>query len=59
MAAGKPMVFYGEAPGQEERNRIFAMQAGAGLDAADAEQFVSYANVVDTPSNARHHGACG
>jgi UDP-N-acetylglucosamine:LPS N-acetylglucosamine transferase len=48
MAAGKPMVFYGEAPGQEEGNRIYAMQSGAGLHAADAEQFVTYATMLLT-----------
>jgi len=62
MAAGKPMVFYGEAPGQEEGNRVFAMQAGAGLHASDAKQFVTYATMLlthqamrDTMGHAARH----
>lgn len=48
MAAGKPMLFYGEAPGQEEGNRMYVMQAGAGLHAADAAQFATYATMLLT-----------
>lgn len=46
MAAGKPMVFYGEAPGQEAGNRTVVMQAGAGLYAHDATQFAQYAGML-------------
>lgn len=46
MAAGKPMIFYGEAPGQEAGNRTFVMQAGAGLYAHDTGQFVEYAGML-------------
>lgn len=46
MAAGKPMIFYGEAPGQEEGNRTMVMQAGAGLYAHDAPQFATYATML-------------
>ena len=53
MAAGKPIVFYGEAPGQEEGNRIYAMQAGAGLHASDADQFVTYATMLLTHQSMR------
>ncbi|NBU63110.1 MAG: galactosyldiacylglycerol synthase [Chloroflexia bacterium] len=48
MAAGKPMLFYGEAPGQEEGNRTYAIHAGAGLHASDADQFVTYATMLLT-----------
>jgi 1,2-diacylglycerol 3-beta-galactosyltransferase len=54
MAAGKPMVFYGEAPGQEEGNRTFVMQAGAGLYAHDTAQFVGYARMLLADSDIRH-----
>lgn len=46
MAAGKPMIFYGEAPGQEAGNRTMVMQAGAGLYAHDAAQFATYATML-------------
>lgn len=46
MAAGKPMIFYGEAPGQEEGNRTVVMQAGAGLYAQDTTQFAGYASML-------------
>ena len=62
MAAGKPMIFYGEAPGQEEGNSMYAMHAGAGLHASDADQFVAYATMLlthhamrDTMGNAALH----
>lgn len=48
MAAGKPMIFYGEAPGQEAGNRTYVMQAGAGLYAHDTAQFVEYARMLLT-----------
>jgi 1,2-diacylglycerol 3-beta-galactosyltransferase len=54
MAAGKPMVFYGEAPGQEEGNRTLVMQAGAGLYAHDTAQFVGYARMLLADSDIRH-----
>lgn len=46
MAASKPMIFYGEAPGQEEGNRTVVMQAGAGFYAHDADQFANYATML-------------
>jgi 1,2-diacylglycerol 3-beta-galactosyltransferase len=43
LAAGKPMLFYGDAPGQEEGNRDYVVSNGAGLIASDAQSFADYA----------------
>ncbi len=43
LAAGKPMVLYGDAPGQEEGNRSYVSQYGAGLIADDSQSFAMYA----------------
>lgn len=46
LAAGKPMVFYGDAPGQEEGNRDYVVSHGAGLVASDAQAFADYATTL-------------
>jgi 1,2-diacylglycerol 3-beta-galactosyltransferase len=46
LAAGKPLVFYGDAPGQEEGNRNYVVSHGAGLVASDAQAFADYATTL-------------
>ncbi len=46
LAAGKPMLFYGDAPGQEEGNRDYVIAHGAGLVAHDAQSFAEYATTL-------------
>ena len=46
MAAGKPMVFYGEAPGQEGGNRTYVISHDAGLWAESAKAFVDYCHIL-------------
>lgn len=46
LAAGKPMVFYGDAPGQEEGNRDYVVAYGAGLVASDERAFADYATTL-------------
>lgn len=46
LAAGKPMLFYGDAPGQEEGNRDYVVAHGAGLVASDAYSFAEYATTL-------------
>lgn len=46
LAAGKPMLFYGDAPGQEEGNRDYVVAHGAGLVAGDAQSFADYATTL-------------
>jgi 1,2-diacylglycerol 3-beta-galactosyltransferase len=46
LAAGKPMVFFGDAPGQEEGNRNYVVSHGAGLVASDAQAFADYATTL-------------
>jgi 1,2-diacylglycerol 3-beta-galactosyltransferase len=46
LAAGKPMLFYGDAPGQEEGNRDYVVSYGAGLVAGDAQAFADYATTL-------------
>jgi 1,2-diacylglycerol 3-beta-galactosyltransferase len=46
MAAGKPMVFYGEAPGQEGGNRTYVIAHDAGLWAENARNFVDYSHIL-------------
>jgi len=46
LAAQKPMLFYGDAPGQEGGNRDYVVAYGAGLAAGDAQAFVNYATTL-------------
>ncbi len=46
MAAGKPMIFYGEAPGQEGGNRTYVIANDAGLWAESAVSFVDYCHIL-------------
>lgn len=46
MAAGKPMVFYGDAPGQEGGNRTYVIANDAGLWAENAQSFVDYCHIL-------------
>lgn len=46
LAAGKPMVFYGDAPGQEEGNRDYVVSHGAGIVASDAQSFADYVTTL-------------
>jgi len=46
LAAGKPMLFYGDAPGQEAGNRNYVVSNGAGLVASDAQAFADYATTL-------------
>lgn len=46
LAAGKPILFYGDAPGQEEGNRDYVVSHGAGLVASDAQLFAEYATTL-------------
>ena len=54
LAAGKPMVFYGDAPGQEEGNRDYVVSHGAGLVAGDAQAFADYASTLLSSNPLRH-----
>jgi 1,2-diacylglycerol 3-beta-galactosyltransferase len=46
LAAAKPMVFYGDAPGQEEGNRDYVSRQGAALVAETSQDFALYASRV-------------
>lgn len=46
LAAGKPMVFFGEAPGQEGGNRTYVIANDAGLWAESAQSFVDYCHIL-------------
>jgi len=46
LAAAKPMVFYGDAPGQEEGNRDYVSRQGAALVAETTQDFALYASRV-------------
>lgn len=46
MAAGKPMIFYGSAPGQEGGNRTYVISHDAGLWAESATAFVDYCHIL-------------
>lgn len=54
LAAGKPLVFYGDAPGQEEGNREYVVSHGAGLIASDAQSFAEYATTLLSSNPLRH-----
>ena len=45
-AAGKPMIFYGDAPGQEGGNRTYVIGHDAGLWAENAQSFVDYCHIL-------------